>query len=54
MGLGHLGKEGQMAGSEGMVGCMRARWQLLGVVGWYGVGVQDSGQAGARSGVRGS
>ena len=25
--------EGQMARREGMGGCMRARWQLLGVVG---------------------
>ena len=33
MGQGLWGKEGQMAGREGMAGCMRARWQLLGVVG---------------------
>ena len=47
------GKEGQMAMKEGMAGCMMARWQLLGVVGLHGAGVQDGGQAGARSGGKG-
>ena len=46
----HWGKEGQIARREGMGGCMRARWQLLG---WHGAGVQDGGQAGARSGGKG-
>ena len=38
-----------MAKRERMGGCMRARWQLLWVVGWHWTGVQDGGQAGARS-----
>ena len=32
-GEGQWGKEGQMARKERMAGYMRARWQLLGVVG---------------------
>ena len=47
-------EQGGPDGHEGgMGGCMMARWQLLGVVGWYGTGVQDGGQAGARSGGKG-
>ena len=33
MGQGQWGKEGHISRREGMVGCMMARWQLLGVVG---------------------
>ena len=36
-------REPDLAGADGqkggMGGCMRARWQLLGVVGWHGAGV---------------
>ena len=53
MGQGQWGKEGQMARRDGMGGCMRARWQLLGVVGVASGRVKDGGQAGARSGGKG-
>ena len=44
-GAGAVGQGGSNSW-EGMVGCMRARWQLLGILGWHGAGVQDGGQAG--------
>ena len=32
IGKGQCSDEGQMAGNKGVAGCLRARWQLLGVV----------------------